>query len=419
MILWYSLLAILAILAVAAIGLDLQYRTRAGNRLALTAGKWELEPDGTQKYNLTGSIELVNQTDRLEIMVPEIRAEVTVLSDDSLTGVTTTTAIIPRYKGADVRADGYWESYIVKVGCREPIDVKVQITAPDVSKLKAAWVRIHFFTYGPGGRQVRTHHVIVPLKFPTADASKRWRPTNNADLLPIRTHLLSHLDDPVEVVKRYVQPYAQKGDIVTIGESPVAIMQGRFRYPGDVKPGWLARRLCYMFHPTSSLATACGLQALIDIAGAQRVFLAFVISIPFKLIPRSLAKSLQVDGMFYRIAGEQANLIDDVTGTLPPYDKFIVLGPKDPQGLCDRIQRETGLSAAVVDVNDLRRVKILAATADVSEPFLSQALITNPAGNANEQTPLVLIRPTETTAPRSAQPSVTPASRREEHDSHA
>ncbi|MEB3295753.1 MAG: F420-0:Gamma-glutamyl ligase, partial [Synechococcales bacterium] len=341
------------------------------------------------------SLEMVNQTDRLEIMVPEIYAEVTVLSDASLEGVTTTTRIIPRYQGADVRADGYWESYIIKVGCREPIDVQVDIAAPDVAQLKAVWVKIHFITYGPGGRFPRTKHVIVPLKFPTLDSQPRWRSATNADLLPIKTHLLTHLDDPVEVVKRYVQPYAQKGDVVTLGESPVAIMQGRFRYPGDVKPGWLARRLCYMFHPTSSLATACGLQALIDIAGAPRVFLAFVISIPFKLIPRSIAKSLQVDGMFYRIAGPQANLIDDVTGTLPPYDKFIVLGPQDPQGLCDRIQRETGLSAAVVDVNDLRRVKILAATADVSEPFLSQALITNPAGNANEQTPLVLIRPTK------------------------
>ncbi|MEB3294906.1 MAG: F420-0:Gamma-glutamyl ligase, partial [Synechococcales bacterium] len=62
MILWYSLLAVLAILAVAAIGLDLQYRNRAGNRLELTAGKWALETKGPQHYSLTGSLEMVNQT---------------------------------------------------------------------------------------------------------------------------------------------------------------------------------------------------------------------------------------------------------------------------------------------------------------------------------------------------------------------
>jgi hypothetical protein len=104
---------------------------------------------------------------------------------------------------------------------------------------------------------------------------------------------------------------------------------------------------------------------------------------------------LQVDGMFYRLGGYQANLIDDVTGTIPPYDKFIVMGPNDPLSLCEEIKRETGLEAAIVDVNDLRRVKILAASAGVDQGFLAEALISNPAGNGNEQTPVVLIRPTE------------------------
>ena len=97
--------------------------------------------------------------------------------------------------------------------------------------------------------------------------------------------------------------------------------------------------------------------------------------------------------MFYQLAGEQARLIDDVTGTIPPYDQFIVLGPENPQQVVDQIQRETGLPAAIVDVNDLRAVKILAASADIPAGFLEQALIRNPAGNANEQTPIVLLRP--------------------------
>ena len=41
----------------------------------------------------------------------------------------------------------------------------------------------------------------------------------------------------------------------------------------------------------------------------------------------------------------------------------------------------------------LKAVKVLAATADVPAGFLEQALISNPAGNANEQTPVVLVRP--------------------------
>jgi hypothetical protein len=99
-------------------------------------------------------------------------------------------------------------------------------------------------------------------------------------------------------------------------------------------------------------------------------------------------------GVFYQLAGEQARLIDDVTGTLPPYDQFLVLGPINTQEIVDQIRQETGLAAAIVDVNDLKAVKILAATSDVSPAFLEQALRSNPAGNADEQTPVVLIRPT-------------------------
>ena len=203
--------------------------------------------------------------------------------------------------------------------------------------------------------------------------------------MPVYTHLLTHLDDPVAIVKRYVLPHAKPGDVVTIGETPVAIMQGRWRHPQDVKPGWLAKRLCYYFMPTSSLATACGMQTLVDIVGAWRVLSAFLIG--------AIAKILGKPGVFYQLAGEQARLIDDVTGTLPPYDQFIVLGPDRPQQVVDQIERETGILAAIVDVNDLRAVKVLAGSPAIPAGLLEQALLSNPAGNADEQTPIVLIRP--------------------------
>ena len=109
-------------------------------------------------------------------------------------------------------------------------------------------------------------------------------------------------------------------------------------------------------------------------------------------------KYLASPACFYQLAGEQARLIDDVTGTLPPFDQFIVLGPEHSQRLVDQIFQETGLQAAIVDVNDLKAVKILAATANTDQQLLTQALIDNPAGNADEQTPVVLIRPKRSAA---------------------
>ncbi|WP_204368764.1 F420-0:Gamma-glutamyl ligase [Neosynechococcus sphagnicola] len=373
--------------ALGGLALELQYRLRPAMQLDVTAKEWNLEVYEPQRYQIVGDVTLRNPLSRFEIMVPEMQCQVTLLSSASLAGITSTIQIIPQHPDAPARADNYWFAYIVKSGKTTQAEIRVEILGADLSHLQAAWIQIRYVTYSPAGRESQVSHVVVPLQFPTPDTSQRWRPTPKADVLPIRTHLLTHLDHPVEVVRHYVLPHARKGDIVTLGETPVAIMQGRWRHPTQIRPGWVARRLCYFFLPTSSLATACGLQALVDIVGPLRVLSAFVIG--------AVAKVLGQPGMFYRLAGEQARLIDDVTGTLPPYDQFIVLGPQHSQQIVDQIRQETGLSAAIVDVNDLKAVKILAATADITPAFLIQALRTNPAGNADEQTPLVLIRPTD------------------------
>ncbi len=61
--------------------------------------------------------------------------------------------------------------------------------------------------------------------------------------------------------------------------------------------------------------------------------------------------------------------------------------------MVNQISQTTGLGCAIVDVNDLKAVKVLAASSGVSESFLQEALLNNPAGNADEQTPIVLLRP--------------------------
>ena len=91
----------------------------------------------------------------------------------------------------------------------------------------------------------------------------------------------------------------------------------------------------------------------------------------------------------------EAKLMDDLTGCIPPYDKFIMPGPSDPQSVVERVKQETGLECAIVDVNDKSHylgLVILAATVDTLKGVITAALIDNPTGNAIEQTPLVLIR---------------------------
>ncbi|MEM9137215.1 MAG: F420-0:Gamma-glutamyl ligase [Cyanobacteria bacterium P01_F01_bin.42] len=367
------------------VGLEIPYRRGRGNTLELPPADWNLVVQDPNHYRLVGEQVFKNPLGNLEVMIPELEAKVQLLSKGGVDGIETKVKIVPKHPDESARQDDYWFAYIVKTNKQTRVQITVDITGPNLQDLKAAWIKLNYISYGPSGRLPKTKHAVVPLKFPNPEHIPAWKSTPKADILPVPTHLLNPQDDYIEVVKQYVLPHSQPGDIVSIGETPIAIMQGRWRHPSDIKPGWVATRICYFFLPTSSLATACGMQALIDVHGAARVFFAF--------LGGSLAKIFRVSGMFYRLAGEQARLIDDVTGTLPPFDQFIVLGPDSPETVVENIKIATGLEAAIVDVNDLKRVKTLAASSDTPLAVLESALRDNPAGNADEQTPVVLIRP--------------------------
>ncbi len=367
------------------IGLEIPYRKGRGNTLEVPTGNWTQTINERNHYRLVGEQIFRNPLSNLEVMIPELKATVQLLSKGSVDDIKTKVTIFPNHPDEKARKDDYWFAYIVKTNKQTSVEITVDIKGPNLHELKAAWIKLHYISYGPAGRIPNTQHAVVPLKYPDPSEMPRWRSTPQADVLPIPTHLLNPLDDYVEVVKQYVKPHAQPGDVVSIGETPIAIMQGRWRHPSTIKPGWVASRICYFFHPTSSLATACGMQSLVDVVGPTRVLFAFLVG--------SVAKILKVPGVFYRLAGEQARLVDDVTGTLPPFDQFIVMGPDQPEKVVEHIKTATGLEAAIVDVNDLKRVKTLAATSGVSLGPLESALIDNPAGNADEQTPIVLIRP--------------------------
>jgi hypothetical protein len=208
-----------------------------------------------------------------------------------------------------------------------------------------------------------------------------WRTTR----IPIRTRVLTPEDDLVEVVREYCGRLAQPGDTVAISESVVAITQGRAIRPDQVRPGWLARFLCRFPAKHGSLATPAAMQLAIAEVGAVRILLGAAAAALGRLVGRR--------GDFYRVAGAQLRLIDDIAGTMPPFDEHIVLGPRDPEGVARRIRRETGIEAAVVDVNDLGSVDLLGASEGVDRALVERLLRDNPGGNDDQQTPFVLLRP--------------------------
>jgi hypothetical protein len=383
-------LILLLLLGLAVAWIELRHRLRPASPLTMRAIDWTVAPLGSE-VRVTGVLEISNPHHRMEVFVPELRVEPVLLGKAAPSQLQVTTTIDADHPDEDSRADGYWAAYIVKG--RKSTRAKVTITLRDPSgsnpldRFDSLWADVHWINYGPFGRLARRQGLLVSLNRPQplTAANAEFRVGDGCRVLPLRTHLLGSLDDPIEVLRTYASDLLQPGDVLTIGETPVAVIQSRYRHPSEVQPGLVARLACRVFHPTSSLATACGLQTLIDLVGPTRVLVAWIGGLLLKLVG--------VPGGFYRLAGDQARLIDDITGTTPPYDQTIVLGPNEPEDLCQRAATELGVAVAIVDVNDLGRVKVLASSRGCDEELLQRALRPNPAGNANERTPLVLVRP--------------------------
>lgn len=201
--------------------------------------------------------------------------------------------------------------------------------------------------------------------------------------ISIRTHIITEKDDIVDVAKKYTGEIAAPGDIIVVAESVVAISQGRAILHETVKPGLLAHFMCRFPGKEGSLAAPHSMQVAIQEVGTGRFLLG--------VLAAGVGRVFGRRGDFYRVAGRHLAQIDDFAGTMWPFDRHIVLGPKDPQGVVDRIKTATGAEAVIADVNDIGKVDILAATNGVDREMLSSYLKDNPHGNDDQQTPIVVL----------------------------
>lgn len=207
--------------------------------------------------------------------------------------------------------------------------------------------------------------------------------------IPLRTHILNPGEDLREVVRRYTRQIARSGDVLAVAETPVAITQGRIILPEEVRPGLLARIGCRFTGKEGSLTSPNTMQVAIQMAGRARTVVGFFLAL--------LGKFFHVKGLFYRAVGPEVKLIDDVSGTMAPYERYIVLGPAGANQVAEELKQAAGIPVMIVDTNDLGKVDLVGISSGFT-PEMRRAclevLTSNPFGNGHEQTPLVLIRPT-------------------------
>jgi len=208
--------------------------------------------------------------------------------------------------------------------------------------------------------------------------------------IPIRTHVVMPGDDLDAFVTQYAAPVLEAGDLLFVTEKIVAITQGRSFLVEDITPRPLARFLSRYVVKTS-YGIGLGMPETMEMAlrecGTPRILFAAAVSAVTKLFGRR--------GDFYRIAGDKARSIDGPTRhTIPPYNKAVVLGPKDPDKVAARLKTLLGGAndVAVVDINDIGG-NILGSTLDkAGEARLVQILHDNPLGQKHQSTPLGVIR---------------------------
>ena len=85
-------------------------------------------------------------------------------------------------------------------------------------------------------------------------------------------------------------------------------------------------------------------------------------------------------------------MIDDVAACLPPHDHQLIFGPEQPNALSCTLATALGCDVAIVDANHRSGAWVVGASPGVDRAWLSSALADNPAGNEDEQTPVVIVR---------------------------
>jgi hypothetical protein len=202
--------------------------------------------------------------------------------------------------------------------------------------------------------------------------------------IPVRTRLVRPGDDLITLIQQAVTGIAREGDVLAVSETAVAIAQRQAVAAEYVRPSKVAYFLSRRAGALATVSQPESLQIVIDEVGVWKVLYASTMQVVGRFIGRR--------GMFYEILGEAITAIDGYTGTLPPFERMIVFAPQNPDAFAQSVFERTGIACAIVDANDLEKAKVLGASQGVERRNVEFALLSNPHGNGDEQTPIVALK---------------------------
>lgn len=207
----------------------------------------------------------------------------------------------------------------------------------------------------------------------------------------VKTHFIERGEDYVEVMRRYVLPLYQPGDVVTMSEKVISMCQNNTVEMKDVKVGFWARFLSkFATHNNNGIAMdePYKLQLAIDLKGLPLILWASFCGAVCRVFGKR--------GVFYTIVGQDVAGIDGFYShsAFDTYHTLAVLNPREPDKVCAEIYEALGISCVLVDANDIS-VEILGRSPDLAaqaDESLAERIRDNPAGQDDELTPFVLVR---------------------------
>lgn len=201
---------------------------------------------------------------------------------------------------------------------------------------------------------------------------------------PIRTPLITEQSDLADVVDAATAGLRSSGDVIAISESPAAASQGRVIPLELIRPSLTARILCRYVGKIGPLHSPAGMEGAILDVGKARVLVG--------ALAGALGRLMGRHGWFYMVAGRSTAMIDDVAACLPPLDHHVLFGPARADLLAATVAGRVGCGVAIVDANHLTGAWVVGASDGIDREWVEHILSDNPAGNEDEQTPVVLIR---------------------------
>ena len=205
----------------------------------------------------------------------------------------------------------------------------------------------------------------------------------------VKTHYIQLGESYIDVIKKYVSPIYEEGDIISISEKIISLCQKRIVYKKDVKVTKLAKFLS-KFAMRSDAGVGVDnpykMQFAIDLCGRLKVIWA--------ALAGGFCKIFGKRGVFYEIVGPEVSGLDGFYGNVfEDYANFGIRIPENSTGVCNEIYEKLGIKAMIVDANDFN-VEILGKSDAItnSDEELKKMVKDNPAGQVKTLTPIVLVR---------------------------